>query len=153
MEAQAAGEAQPGAVGTLGLIDIRDTALSVDEVLGSVRMPAAGGIALFIGAVRDCDGGRAVSALDYAAHPAALATLRAVADRVLAEHPALRLAAVHRVGDLAVGDLAVVVAAAAAHREAAFEACRALIDNLKSEVPIWKHQQFPDGSAEWVGSP
>jgi molybdopterin synthase catalytic subunit len=63
------------------------------------------------------------------------------------------LAAVHRVGDLVVGDLAVVVAAGAAHRAEAFAAARQLIDDLKAEVPIWKHQRFADGTQEWVGAP
>lgn len=137
----------------LPLIEIRDTPLSVEEVLRALGAPAAGGIALFIGVVRDHDGGRAVSALGYSAHPEALLALRAVAERVAADYPVLRLAAVHRVGELAVGDLAVVVAVAGAHRGAAFDACRALIDNLKAEVPIWKHQHYSDGSSEWVGSP
>jgi molybdopterin synthase catalytic subunit len=62
------------------------------------------------------------------------------------------VAAVHRVGDLAVGDLAVVVGVACAHRAEAFHACHALIDELKASVPVWKHQRFADGSDEWVGS-
>jgi molybdopterin synthase catalytic subunit len=76
-----------------------------------------------------------------------------VAERVAAAHPVVALAAVHRVGDLAVGDIAVVVAVSSAHRGEAFTACRALIDDLKSQVPIWKHQSFTDGSDEWVGLP
>ncbi len=143
----------PPADGALALIDIRDTPLSVDEALRAVGVPAAGGIALFIGVVRDQDGGRSVSALGYSAHPGAISALRAVSERVRAEYPVLRLAAVHRVGELAVGDLAVVVAVAGAHRGAALDACRSLIDRLKAEVPIWKHQQFADGGSEWVGSP
>ena len=139
--------------GVLALIDIRDTPLSVDEVLHAVRAPAAGGIALFVGAVRDSDGGRGVRGLGYSAHPSALPVLRQVAERVLSAYPVVRLAAVHRVGELAIGDLAVVVAVACPHRAAAFDACRALIDSLKAEVPIWKHQQFTDGTQEWVGSP
>jgi molybdopterin synthase catalytic subunit len=72
---------------------------------------------------------------------------------VAGRHPVRALAAVHRVGDLAVGDLAVVAAASAAHRGEAFDACRDLIDTLKQTVPIWKHQEFGDGSQEWVGLP
>ena len=74
-------------------------------------------------------------------------------ERVAAAHGALAAAATHRVGDLVVGDLAVVVAVAAAHRAEALTACHALIDELKATVPIWKHQEFGDGSDEWVGSP
>jgi molybdopterin synthase catalytic subunit len=79
--------------------------------------------------------------------------LRAVAEGVAADLPVRALAAVHRVGVLKVGDVAVVVAAAAAHRGEAFEAARRLIDDLKTTVPIWKRQVFADGTQEWVGSP
>jgi len=135
------------------LLEVRDTPLSVDEVFAAVTDPAAGGVALFVGTVRSQDGGREVTALDYTAHPSALDELRAVAEEVVAAHPVRALAAVHRVGDLVVGDLAVVVGVSCAHRGEAFTACRALIDALKSRVPIWKHQSFDDGADEWVGLP
>jgi len=135
------------------LLDIRDTPLSVDEVFRAVADPAAGGTAVFVGAVRGQDGGRAVTDLGYSAHPSALDELRTVTDEVAAAHDVVAVAAVHRVGDLAVGDLAVVVAVSCAHRGEAFVACRALIDELKSRVPIWKHQVFADGDEEWVGLP
>jgi len=140
-------------VSTHLLLDIRDSPLSVDEVLAAVGGPGAGGVVIFIGAVRDTDGGRGVDLLDYSAHPGAADALAEVAHKVAADVPVLALAAVHRVGSLAVGDLAVVVAAAAAHRGEAFTACRRLIDDLKAGVPIWKHQQFTDGGEEWVGLP
>jgi molybdopterin synthase catalytic subunit len=126
--------------------------LSVDELRAAVSEPGAGGIALFAGAVRDTDHGRAVTRLSYSAHPTAAAELRRVAEKIAASHEVRALAAVHRVGDLEIGDLAVVVAVSSAHRAEAFEACRALIDTLKHEVPIWKQQWFGDGSSEWVGS-
>jgi molybdopterin synthase catalytic subunit len=135
------------------LLDIRDTALSVDEVLTAVADPRAGGIAVFIGAVRDHDEARPVAELGYSAHPSALAELRRVAEVIVAAYPVCGLAAVHRTGDLAVGDLAVVVAVSCAHRGEAFEAARRLIDDLKAEVPLWKHQRFLDGDEHWVGSP
>jgi molybdopterin synthase catalytic subunit len=125
----------------------------VDEVLSLVRHPRCGGIATFVGVVRDHDHGVAVTALDYSAHPSVVETLREVCTEVAARHTVARLAAVHRVGHLEVGDLAVVAAVSAPHRGEAFEACRDLIDTLKSRVPIWKHQQFMDGSDEWVGLP
>jgi len=133
------------------LIDVRDSALSLDEVYRAVADPVAGGICVFVGTVRDHDGGQAVSALGYTSHPTAIDRLREVADRIAAECDVVALAGVHRVGDLAVGDLAVVVAASAAHRADAFEACRRLIDELKTDVPVWKHQTFASGDAEWVG--
>ncbi|RDG38815.1 molybdenum cofactor biosynthesis protein MoaE [Streptomyces corynorhini] len=133
------------------LLAIRETPLSVDEVFRAVGDDAAGGTVLFVGTVRDHDGGADVAGLGYSCHPSAEAELRRVAERVVAGHTVRALAAVHRVGDLSVGDLAVVVAVSCAHRGEAFEACRRLIDDLKSEVPIWKHQKFSDGTEEWVG--
>ena len=135
------------------LIAIRDTELSVDEVRAAVAGPGAGGIALFAGAVRDTDHEQGVTGLSYSAHPSAEAELRRVAELIADKFPVLGIAAVHRVGDLAVGDLAVVAAVACAHRDAAFEACRELVDVLKASVPIWKHQRFTDGTSEWVGTP
>ncbi|WP_110182656.1 molybdenum cofactor biosynthesis protein MoaE [Nocardioides solisilvae] len=135
------------------LVDLRETPLDVAEVLAALDEPAAGGLTLFVGRVRDHDGGKGVQRLDYSAHPSALDRLREVADRIAAEHDVLGVAAVHRVGTLEIGDLAVVVATAAAHRDEAFRASRALIDTLKAEVPVWKHQRFDDGDEEWVGTP
>jgi molybdopterin synthase catalytic subunit len=134
----------------LRLLDIRDTPLSLDEVFAAVRDPEAGGIALFVGTVRSVDQHQEVQGLSYSAHPTALDRLRDVAARIAAETDVVALAAVHRVGDLEIGDLAVVVAAAAAHRAEAFEAGRRLIDELKTDVPVWKHQTYVDGDAVWV---
>jgi molybdopterin synthase catalytic subunit len=139
-------------VDVIRLLDIRDTPLSVDEVLAAVGDHAAGGTAVFVGTVRQEDQGRAVTLLSYSAHPSAVDELRAVAEKVAGDYPVTALAAVHRVGDLRLGDLAVVVAVACPHRGEAFEACRRLIDDLKHEVPIWKHQVFADGGEEWVGA-
>jgi molybdopterin synthase catalytic subunit len=135
----------------LHLLAIRDTPLSVDEVLVAVREPSAGGTALFVGTVRDADDGRAVASLDYVAHPTAAEVLRAVAEKVVADHPVQALAAVHRTGVLHVGDLAVIAGVACPHRAEAFAACRQLIDEIKAQLPVWKHQVFADGSDEWVG--
>ncbi|GGR68365.1 molybdopterin biosynthesis protein MoeE [Streptomyces aureoverticillatus] len=134
------------------LLAIRDTPLSLDEVFKAVGDDSAGGTALFVGTVRDHDGGADVDELGYSSHPSAEAELRRVAEKVVAEFPVRALAAVHRVGDLSVGDLAVVVAVSCPHRAEAFAACRKLIDDLKHEVPIWKHQRFSDGQQEWVGA-
>ncbi len=137
--------------GVVRLAALRDTALSVDEVLAAVRDDSSGGVAVFIGTVRDHDHDKAVTALGYSAHPSAADALAAVAARVGSAHGAHGVAAVHRTGELVVGDLAVVVAVAGVHRAEAFAACRALIDELKATVPIWKHQRFADGTEEWVG--
>jgi molybdopterin synthase catalytic subunit len=135
------------------LVDLRETPLDVEEVLASLEDDASGGLTLFVGRVRDHDGGKGVVGLDYSAHPSALDRLREVCVRIAEQHDVHGVAAVHRVGTLAIGDAAVVVATTAAHRGQAFEASRALIDTLKAEVPIWKHQRFDDGADEWVGTP
>ena len=137
----------------LRLLALRDTPLDVAEVLAAVEDPAAGGVVSFTGLVRDHDGGKGVRELEYVAHPDAVAALQIVAERIAAELPVHALAAVHRTGLLAVGDVAVVVAASAAHRDQAFEAARRLIDDLKATVPVWKRQVFSDGEQEWVGTP
>jgi molybdopterin synthase catalytic subunit len=135
------------------LVALRDAPLSVDEVLSCVSAPGVGGTAIFVGTVRHSDNDRGVVALTYSAHPNAERDLRTSVERVAARNPDVLLGAVHRVGDLIVGDLAVVVAAAAPHRAEAFTAARELIDDLKLTVPIWKRQVFDDGTAEWVGAP
>lgn len=135
------------------LCEIRETPLDVAEVVASLDDDTTGGLTLFVGRVRDHDGGRSVDGLDYTAHPTALDRMREVCERVAAEYDVHGVAAVHRVGTLAIGDVAVIVATTGAHRGEAFDASRALIDTLKDEVPIWKHQRFGDGSEEWVGTP
>jgi molybdopterin synthase catalytic subunit len=135
-----------------GLIAVQDTPLSVDQVLAAVSDPGSGGVSLFVGVVRDEDADRSVSALSYSAHPSAEDELRRVAKDVAAMPGVRAVAVVHRVGDLVVGDLAIVAAVACAHRGEAFTACRALVDTVKHEVPIWKHQRFTDGTEEWVGA-
>lgn len=139
--------------GAIRLLDLRDVALDPAEVLSAVDDPAAGGVNLFLGVVRDHDGGESVAHLDYTAHPSALDRLGEVATGVAEEFDVVALAAVHRTGRLDIGDIAVVVAVSAAHRGQAYAASRALIDRLKATVPVWKHQVFGDGREEWVNSP
>lgn len=135
------------------LCEISDSPLEVERVLQHLGDPGAGGVNVFVGRVRDHDGGSGVLELDYSAHPTALSRMREVCERVAAAHDVRGVAAVHRVGRLAIGDAAVVVACESAHRAEAFAATRDLIDWLKAEVPIWKHQRFTDGREEWVGTP
>ena len=139
-------------VGEVRLVDVRDKALSVDEVLAAVSDPSAGGIAVFVGMVRDEDGGRAVETLEYEAHPTAVSVMRELAAAVADQPEVIAAAAVHRVGLLAIGDLAVVVAVSCAHRHDAFSAGQRLIDDVKEKAPIWKRQIFRDGDVEWVGA-
>ena len=145
--------ARKGTEDAVSLIAIRESELSVDEVRAAVEGHAVGGIALFVGTIRDHDHDHDVTGLSYTAHPSAEAELRRVAEAIAEKFPVLGVAVVHRIGDLAVGDLAVVAAVSAPHRAEAFDACRELIDQLKATVPIWKHQRFADGTDEWVGTP
>ena len=138
-------------MGEVRLVGVRDHALSIDEVFAAVSDPAAGGVALFVGTVRVEDSGRAVSTLEYEAHPDVVEVMAAIAAEIAGRPEVIAVAAVHRVGLLAVGDLAVVVAASSAHRHDAMRAGGDLIDEVKVRAPIWKRQVFDDGDAEWVG--
>ena len=133
------------------LVAIRETGLSIDECYEAVAHPAAGGIALFIGVVRNYADGRGVTALEYEAHDTlAPKEARRVLEAVAAEISGVRLAVTHRIGPLKVGERAVVVAASAAHRGAAFRACRLVIDRFKETVPIWKREHFANADPRWV---
>jgi len=130
---------------------ITDCEISLDEIRKAVVHPGAGGVCIFHGVVRDQADGQAVSRLDYEAHESlADKEMRRVLEGVVAEHPGVRIAAVHRVGSLAVGDVAVCVAASAAHRDEAFAACRKAIDRIKERVPLWKKEWGAEGDAHWV---
>lgn len=132
-------------------VQISSTPLSVDRVLAAVADERVGGIGLFVGTVRNTDQDRSVITLDYTAHPSAESTLRQVVEQTIVGRDVITAAVEHRIGRLAIGDLAVVVAVGAAHRAEALETCRDLIDRIKAEVPIWKEQEFADGEAAWVG--
>jgi molybdopterin synthase catalytic subunit len=135
------------------LVALRDEPLKSDEVLAALGDDAGGGITLFVGRVRDHDQGKGVVGLDYSAHPSALDVMTDVCRTVAARHDVVAVAAVHRTGRLGIGDAAVILGAVAHHRGESFTAAEDLIDTLKREVPIWKHQVFTDGTDEWVGSP
>ncbi|MDJ0421890.1 MULTISPECIES: molybdenum cofactor biosynthesis protein MoaE [Dietzia] len=132
------------------LVDITDREIDPREVEKAVWTSADGAMVTFSGVVRDHDGGRRVHDIEYSAHPTARDTLARLCAEVVGEHSA-RVAAVHRVGVLPVGAVAVVVVAVAPHRAEAFAACSELIERLKHGVPIWKRQRFTDGVSEWVG--
>lgn len=132
---------------------VGEAPLSLDRLFAVVRDPTVGGIALFVGVVRDHDHDHDVTSLDYSAHPRAQQVLQECAERAAAAHDVVSVAVEHRTGHLEVGDLAVVVAVGAVHRGEALAACTELIDDLKVRVPIWKEQSFLDGDAAWVGLP
>jgi molybdopterin synthase catalytic subunit len=128
-------------------------ALDVAEHAALVDDPAAGAVVTFAGVVRDHDGGRSVRGLEYSAHPTAGAVVARVAAEVAARAPGVRALAVsHRTGVLAVGEVALACAVAADHRAAAFGTCAELVDEIKRQLPVWKHQRFADGTDEWVNS-
>jgi molybdopterin synthase catalytic subunit len=136
---------------TMTLFRVLETPLDVAQATAAVSAPDIGGIDLFLGAVRNHNDGRAVTLLEYHAYVSmAEKEMARIADEIAREIPGVRLAALHRIGSLAVGDLAVVCAAGAPHRGEAFKACRALIDRIKHRVPIWKREHGPDGPY-WVG--
>lgn len=124
-----------------------------EELVTRAAGGSAGAVVGFVGAVRNHDGGRDVARLVYSAHPTAPDVLSQVVEAVVSRTQGVRAVAVsHRVGDLAIGDVAFVVAVAADHRRAAFATCAELVDEVKAQLPVWKHQFFGDGSDEWVGS-
>ena len=126
--------------------------LDINACIAHVMAPDCGGIDVFIGTVRNATKGRPVLRLDFEAYePMALSEMKKLADRAMQQWPIQRIAIHHRVGTLQVGEVPVVIAVAAAHRDAAFEACRFLIDTLKQTVPIWKKEVFEDGEV-WVSA-
>ena len=141
----------PPVAGGSALVRLSRQPLQYDEVIAAVSGPGQGGIVLVAGLVRDHNDGKQVVRLDYEAYDEmAVRKMAEIAARIEAEQPGVRVAMVHRVGSLQIGDLAVILAASAPHRGEAFAACRAAIEALKVEVPIWKKEFSPDGE-EWLG--
>ena len=133
------------------LIAIRDEPIVLQEALDAVSADEVGGVAIFIGTVRNQNNGRAVTLLEYHAYQSmAEKQMRKIATNIAKKHGSTRLAALHRIGALKVGDIAVICVAATPHRGEAFSACRLLIDEIKAQVPIWKREHGPDGPY-WVG--
>jgi len=133
------------------LIEVREAPLSIDECFAAVSRPESGGVALFIGTVRNHNQGQQVSLLEYQAYASmAEKELRSLIEEIEGERPGTTLACTHRVGSLGVGDIAVICAASAAHRGEAFLACQELIDRLKTRVPVWK-REHGDAGPHWLG--
>jgi molybdopterin synthase catalytic subunit len=137
----------------LRLVTVSGEALSLPLHETAVEHPRAGGRVVFCGVVRNSDSGREVTELEYEGHPTAEAVLGEIAAEFAAQPEVLALAVSHRVGRLAIGDIALVAAVATEHRRAAFDVCARLVDEVKSRLPIWKRQVFIDGSDEWVNCP
>jgi molybdopterin synthase catalytic subunit len=130
--------------------DVVDAPMSVRDVESLVSGPDAGAVVTFSGDVRDHDHGRSVARLEYEGHPTAAHVLAQVAQAVAERHDVIAVAVMHRVGPLAIGDSALVAAVSSAHRKEAFAACADLVDEVKAQLPVWKHQVFTDGTDEWV---
>jgi molybdopterin synthase catalytic subunit len=137
--------------GRVALSRVVDETLLLAEHLAAVDDPSAGATVSFSGVVRDHDGEREVAALEYHGHPTAAWVVSEVADEVAARPGVIAVAVSHRVGLLAVGDVALAAAVSSAHRREAFAACSDLVDEVKRRLPVWKRQVFDDGSDEWVG--
>ncbi len=129
---------------------VTHSAIDADALGAMVADAHAGAIVTFSGNVRDHDNGRAVGSLHYEAHPSAQAVLQEVAAEIAGRFDIVAVAVEHRVGDIAIGEAALVVAVSAAHRGEAFSACSAAVDLTKERLPVWKHQRFTDGTDEWV---
>jgi molybdopterin synthase catalytic subunit len=132
---------------------VTDAALDLAAHEQAVADPAAGAVVSFAGVVRDHDGGRTVTLLEYESHPSAEAVLKEVAAEIAAEPQVRAVAVSHRVGVLRIGDVALAAAVSTAHRAQAFDACARLVDEVKARLPVWKRQVFADGTEEWVNCP
>jgi molybdopterin synthase catalytic subunit len=133
------------------LIRITDGSISASDALDFVAGATAGGTCVFLGTVRDHSDAGAVTGLTYEAwDELAEKRLREIADELFEKWPVHRVALIHRTGSLSVGDVSVVVACSAPHRDDAFQACRLGIERLKEDVPIWKKEHLVDGESHWV---
>lgn len=135
------------------LVEISTEPLDVGAHEKAVAGASSGATVVFTGAVRDIDDGRHVVELEYEAYPAAAAVLREIAGRFAAEAAVQALAVSHRIGRLAIGEVAIVAAVSTAHRAEAFDVCARLVDEVKHQLPVWKRQVFADGTDEWVNFP
>lgn len=135
----------------MSLFAVRAAPLSIDEALLAVGADEVGGVSVFIGTVRNHSDGKPVTLLEYHAYESmAEKQMAKIAAEIAQEIPGVRLSALHRIGELKVGDQAVICVAGAPHRGEAFRACRLLIDRIKEQVPVWKREHGPDGPY-WVG--
>ena len=134
------------------MIELTEKPIKIQQVIDAVKDENAGGIDVFVGTVRANTLGRKVVALEFEAYePMAISELNKIIKQAKERWPVLKIVISHAVGKKQIGDLAVVIAVSAAHRDAAFKACRFVIDTLKETVPIWKKEVFEDGEV-WVAA-
>jgi len=129
---------------------VTDAPVHIQELSKLVANPHSGAVVTFCGDVRDHDGGKEVASLLYEIHPSAPEQIKLITQSVIGRFEIEKVAVAHRYGDIAIGETAFAVAVSAAHRQAAFDACSAIVDEVKAKLPIWKHQKFTDGTDQWV---
>jgi len=141
-------------MGDATLTALSEEPLDLAAHVTAVSTPGTGAVATFVGQVRDHspDADGPVVLLEYSAHPDAAQVLAEIAAEVAAVHDDVRVAVSHRVGELAVGDAAIVACAGSSHRDLAFTVCRELVEQVKARLPVWKKQVLEDGSHTWVNS-
>ena len=129
---------------------VTDAPVHIQELSKLVANPHSGAIVTFCGDVRNHDGGKEVASLLYEIHPSASEQIKLITQSIMGRFEIEKVAVAHRYGNIAIGETAFAVAVSAAHRQAAFDACSAIVNEVKAKLPIWKHQKFTDGSDEWV---
>ena len=129
---------------------VTDAPVNIAELSKLVTNPQSGAVVTFCGDVRNHDGGKEVASLLYEIHPSAPEQIKLIAESIIDRFEIEKVAVAHRYGDIAIGETAFAVAVSAAHRQAAFDACSAIVDEVKAKLPIWKHQKFTDGTDQWV---
>ena len=129
---------------------VTDAPVHIAELSKLVTNPHSGAVVTFCGDVRNHDGGKEVASLLYEIHPSAPEQIKLIAESIIDRFEIEKVAVAHRYGNIAIGETAFAVAVSAAHRQAAFDACAAIVDEVKAKLPIWKHQKFTDGTDQWV---
>jgi molybdopterin synthase catalytic subunit len=129
---------------------VTDAPVNIAELSKLVTNPQSGAVVTFCGDVRNHDGGKEVASLLYEIHPSAPEQIKLIAESIIDRFEIEKVAVAHRYGNIAIGETAFAVAVSAAHRQAAFDACAAIVDEVKAKLPIWKHQKFTDGTDQWV---
>jgi molybdopterin synthase catalytic subunit len=129
---------------------VTDAPVNIAELSKLVTNPQSGAVVTFCGDVRNHDGGKEVASLLYEIHPSAPEQIKLIAESIIGRFEIEKVAVAHRYGNIAIGETAFAVAVSAAHRQAAFDACAAIVDEVKAKLPIWKHQKFTDGTDQWV---
>ena len=131
---------------------VTEERITAEVLSASVKSDVAGAVVTFSGNVRNHDKGKSVTSLNYEVHPSAQSILAKIVNEVVTKHDVVNVAVAHRYGAIPIGESAFVVAVASSHRGPAFACCNELVERVKAELPIWKYQEFADGTTEWVNS-